>query len=660
MQAFIFDANFFINLNKVGHYEAIDRFRTALKKISSASGSDSGSSSTYITNLVFRELKSLSPESLSILKRVLNIVQITPTDIQELTKDKNPRRNPQDPDLSLVALGQKLLQQDPKRQVTIVTFDYKLINFIRSHTPKIQNLPPSTFVIHMVNNLQDPNLVRYFNRVRRQIMYQYEIQYMMQRKDTYNPQEKLRWLVEKALAMAKTSTFSMKPGSKEDISADSTEREKFLISRYLKGENLPKNQMKVIKVYMPYLNWVNNAEESLNKVVGYLETDQLQKISKYFQQISRELLATLQLSQVKLTPPKSLLIFELISTYLARFEFLSAISLVEVDMEEAMDHFNNVLLYSLMAGQNQNLIMINYFKALTIFFNSGGETDYRIAADQFHLTQDLADSQKNLHYYMLSRFGEAISRFLSGEGGLALDIMTDINKLSEKHLDISLDLWIEFGDNFYMIGQPGIAANLYREALEIAVELKRSESIEDILEKLKKCILATGSYTQAVAIKLEKFIDLAHEQDSDSTSYNEAISKIAEMNKQLYEKFPYFTKQKWLLGNELSFSLDKPFDVVDHVMITKTKGKKKVTETTFYCYSSELGGIAIKIPEEIPLRVPESYNLTLNPKKEYKIVPPTLEEKSTYFIRAIINAKNKDAITLSKVIPAVYEKFFEI
>ncbi|MHA1145731.1 MAG: hypothetical protein ACTSRW_13405 [Candidatus Helarchaeota archaeon] len=654
MQTFIFDANFFINLYKSGYLVSVERLYEAFLEL----GLDSGRS--YTTNVVFRELKSLSQKALSIIKKILNIIQILPADIRKLTKDKDPRKNPQDPDLSLVALGQKLIQQDNTRIVTIVTNDFKLNNFIRSNAPQIRTLPPSSFILYLINNLRNKNLLRYFKKIRQQIMWEYEVQYVMERRDTYNPREKLRWLVEKALTMAKPSTTSSLPDDEEREAEDSLNREKYLINRYLKGERLSKNQNEAIKDFIPFLNSLKKANKRLKKVISYLESDQFQEIIKQFQQINKDLLITLQISQVHLPPSKTSLLFELISTYLARFEFFVAISLVEIDMEAALEHFDKVLLYSLMSNQNQNLLIINYFKALTIFFNSGGEEDYKKAGDQFNLTQRLAKSQKNLRYLMLARFGEAISRFLSGEGQLALDIMTDVNKLVEKHLDISLDLWNEFGDNFYMIGRAGIAASLYREALEIAVQLNRSKVVDKLLEKLKKCLLAAGSYISPIVVKLEKFIDLAHDQDSDSSSYNEAIAKMAELNKQLYEEFPHFTNGKWFLGKDLSISLKEPLDVVDHAITCSTKGKKKKTETTFYCYSSEYGGIAVRVPEEIQVRVPESYQLKLNPEKKLKIDPPTQDEKETYFIRAIINVQKKSDLSLNKQVPVVYEKFFEI
>ncbi|MHC1591209.1 MAG: hypothetical protein ACXQS8_03920, partial [Candidatus Helarchaeales archaeon] len=62
----------------------------------------------------------------------------------------------------------------------------------------------------------------------------------------------------------------------------------------------------------------------------------------------------------------------------------------------------------------------------------------------------------------------------------------------------------------------------------------------------------------------------------------------------------------------------------------------------------------------LELRIPESYGLGLLKDKEYMIEPPTEEEKSTYFIRAVINARSRADILLNKRVPPVYEKFFKI
>ena len=258
--------------------------------------------------------------------------------------------------------------------------------------------------------------------------------------------------------------------------------------------------------------------------------------------------------------------------------------------------------------------------------------------------------------------GEAIARFLAGKNDKAQILMKKVNQLVEKNLEMSLFLMIEFADNFYVMSRPEIAIHLYNEALEISIELGKLSYSEKIVDKLKRCFYAVGNYLPPVAAQLQKVIDLAHKQSSSECveKYNQEISKISEINKLLFEPFPFTTEKKWIKGTNLPVYLKKPMDLISaNIEGTLSMEFGSATATTLICLNPEQGGIAINIPEPMMVGTPELYEIQLNNQGTYRIAETSQEEKEKFLVRAKIFVKSKDDLILKKTFPKLYGKFFD-
>ncbi|MFX1452859.1 MAG: hypothetical protein ACFFCM_18625, partial [Promethearchaeota archaeon] len=398
---FIIDANFFISIFKLKREEAIQNLMKAITELKL--------DNLYTSNLILDELRIPSP-SIALIKKFLKFVTVPKSKIIELTQNVNPSATPQMADLSLVVLGKILKQEFKKTPITIITNDFKLSKFVHSYSPQFNVLPPSSFLMMLVNRLDNRILRTYLKRLRKNIS-TYEMSYALERKDIYNPQEKLSWLVEKAIGVACQCNLIMQ---KDDLKTEDfdSKRELFLINRYILGERLSKSQINTIKNLIPFVDSIKNSQKEFNKNKKLLLENRLSDSLVNTKKIIGNLMDIFQLSMVSLPDNEKELFEKIISKFLAQFEFFISMLYLELDeLEQALEHFDKTIIFSFLAEQSKNIIIANYIKGLSLIFNNR----FKDAADQFSLSHKIAKKFNYNHYRIINMGGEAIARFLAGE-----------------------------------------------------------------------------------------------------------------------------------------------------------------------------------------------------------------------------------------------------
>ncbi|NHI94830.1 MAG: hypothetical protein EAX96_20225 [Candidatus Lokiarchaeota archaeon] len=691
---YIIDANFFIGLfntrKQNGMYKLIEAVnQLGLRK------------RLVTTNVVYNELK-LPRAVLESIKEVLRTFPIRPSDIDDLKTAKDPRKIPQDPDLSLVALAEKIKNTQPN-PIIIVTNDYKLSQFIRKYTPKYAVLPPSSFWLSLTNNLSEPNLKRYFQQIRKEIT-QYEFEYILQRRDVYNPREKLNWIVEKAINVAQSTSIGTVETKIESNSIDDWIKKVNSINKYVNGQPLQHNEKKLIDPFLKFTKSLIESNKSLNTLLECSISD--------INNIKEKLVKDYQLSQCNLENYEDKILFQsIITKKIATFEFLTALILLESsEFEEAFTHFDYTAMYSMLAslkdGNGTSIIKTMYLKALSYLHNDL----FRNAEEEFEYTQKLAESYKDNKYLIISMTGQAICKYLQGDSDGAKELMMEVKKLVEKDKLNNLYMLYEFAENIYFLDRPVIAIHFYDEAMEIASELGKKVLIDKIKDRLRRCFYAVGQYYSPEEASIDEIIDLLHDQ-TDQELYDNAQAEIfGELNKKLNEKFPYTTNGKWVKGISLDKALKESFDLVSsdiqetfavnvnmavelnqcgmpcfpEEMVKKGKrGKKKKSkksksivvvdeitetevhpeetekETILFSLSNKLGGIAFKIPGEIKIKIPELYSIQIKSDAQYMIEESQQLDKDRFYMRAVVHVKSQDDLIIKKHAHKVYGIFFE-
>ncbi|MFX1390197.1 MAG: hypothetical protein ACFE9Z_09065, partial [Promethearchaeota archaeon] len=201
VQRIIFDANFFICMLQI-------KARNILGNLTKAA-QDLGYK-YHISELVFNEIK--APHTYKDkLKSFINVEKIIPNEIDRIKADLsqfNVRFPAQDPDLSLICLGRRLLNENENLPIHLVTDDFKLAkNTKLLYKGKINILSLSSFLLKIQRSITNSQMRKYFKDLWRKSL-NYTLSYMIERSKIYPAEQKITWLIEKAIAVTEDSILT--------------------------------------------------------------------------------------------------------------------------------------------------------------------------------------------------------------------------------------------------------------------------------------------------------------------------------------------------------------------------------------------------------------------------------------------------------------------
>ncbi|MHA1651003.1 MAG: tetratricopeptide repeat protein [Candidatus Helarchaeota archaeon] len=634
---YIFDANFFITIQQINIIDFFKHFLQAKSKLNW---------NFYISDQVFKEIKGIyySSEKSKIFQKCVSIIPVDNGKIQKL-KEKAPNIHqlPQNPDLSLIILANKL--KSPKTMGYLVTDDFKLNEFAEKN--KIKVLSCSAFILKVAYNLQDRLLKRYFLKLRRQVQ-KAEIEYVLERKDIYPPHQKLSWLIERAINVSEEKvTFQEEVTEKfdEDNVEERIQQEIWLAKRVLLGEKLSKRQGEAIEYFRPLLDKVKEQLRLLRKAQRLISQNQTFQAIELLKEVERILTNLYFSEKAKFIPYNAPEI--LLAEILARANFLHALNSLQIGgIPEAKRFFDNTVMFGLIAKKQSLVLMAMLLTALIFVFSNR----WKEAIEQYNLVIEVAKDFNDEQIWLKGLLGQSIVQFLSGSYRDAISNLDSIRDLLEKNPQKSPLILEEFGDIFYALGMADYALTIYREALEYQLELGRKEIPNHLIEKIRKCFLIQGIREPKTTKEFSEFMDAIHYLDGKYfDQYDEIMAKIFEINKLLYEPFPVFTSEFRKLSSLQIEGIKEWFDIID----IETANENKII---LIAYSPKLGLFGIELLESsIAIPIPENYMVKFKENCEIFIKQPTPQQQEKYLIRAMIQVETDLELEIKRTMPSFYE-----
>ncbi|MHA1132626.1 MAG: hypothetical protein ACTSQQ_17705 [Candidatus Helarchaeota archaeon] len=576
-----------------------------------------------------------------IVRDYVGIKDISQEEIDILKQGVDPRRLPSDAKISLIALIKYLREMNPDFDITIVSPNREYLRFIQDYFPDLMSLPPSSFFLEIINNLENRAGREYFEKLRKRLI---------------------------AISVASQTIIPVSSAEACEVVAEPgfEPEELALINKFIAGEPISTTQLILIKDYIEFLKGIKNAQVALRQIQEEMNRDEfLSAQAKIFLSI-KNLNDSFLLSSASISErEKRHQIQILLANFIANFQFLAAISyLNRSQLEPSIEQFGLAATFSAIAGQEKKVLISNYLKSITCLYNDS----YDEAIHHFTITSNLGAKYHFPGYQIMCLAGKAISELLAGQPVFAYRTIEAVRKLISNNEQDVLVMFEEFGDNFYMKGKPEIAIHLYNEALEVAILLDAQKAVSSIFNKLKRSFYAVGAYNTPLSTELHNLISKAHLlKDPDTIDkYNLQIAKLGTINQLIFEPFPYITKD-WISGAQLPKELLEPFDLLHYVVESKfiqIQGKRqKFTYTNLYCYKEELGGIIIRVPGALELKikdVPLIYKIALNPNdSKFKIIDSSTEDKQFFYSRAIIQTTEKKNLNIKRILPEIFGEFFE-
>jgi len=647
----VFDANFFICMNSI-------RAKDLLKNLSRV-GSDLGFN-YYISLVVFNEIKS-SNTFKEKFREFINIEEIENLEIENIKNDlsKQGIRFPaQDPDLSLLSLSQKLLDRNDEISISLVSDDFKLVKNANLYfRGKINILSLSSFLLKIHRTISNKQLRYYFKNIWKKSL-NYTLSYMIERSKIYPAEEKITWLIEKAISVTQESIVQKEP-VKFEIGANKYEKEINICEKYIENQKLANSEEELVSGIINFLENLKISREYVKQARQAIVKHDSKDAVKFLKKGNGFLISLLQIASGQLTNSKNYEIVEkLICSEISKMEFLRAFLLVSLGrVNTAIDSLERAALFATIIHNHQTCLTLNYVKALILLFHGL----YKNAIMAYNFTEELAEVYNDEKLKLKCAIGKSIALYIQGEDiATAVAIMEEISgiNMEENFLD-AIIVFSELGDYFLALGHSQLAANLYNEALEVSIDYKLKIRSDILIEKLKRAYIATvlnGYSTEDIMVdRLDVLLDKAYSV-KDVEKYNEQIKKISSFNILFYTPFPYISGKKKIISY-VKLPKELQEDYLEVVHFEKFKNKKGGVDRYLFIvshYDLGLFGIVVKTDDTV-IGIAENYTLKLKPTSKVKIYNPSAELRDTYLIRAIIEVVSKNECEIIYSLPSFFK-----
>ena len=652
----VFDANFFICLLSI-------HVKDVLKNLESV-GSELGLNYN-ISEVVFNEVK--APHTYrDRLAEFVNVEKIIKSEIERVKSNLtqfNVKFPAQDPDLSLLVLAEQLMKNNEGMPIHLVTDDFKLAkNASLLFKNKLSILSLSSFLLKIQRTIPNKQLRFYFKNVWKKSL-NYTLSYMIERSKIYPAEQKIQWLIERAVSVTESSILTKDAQLLESkdvkfgIGHSKYHEEIEAAERYIENQKLPSSKEELISNIIYFLENLKISREYVNKAREAIIKNENKEAVSYLKKGNGFLISLLQLAAGKLQNVKDFeIVQQLICSEISKMEFLRAFLLVMLGrVNVAINSLERAALFSTIIHNNETCLTLNYLKALILLFHGL----YKTAILQYNFTEELADIYNDEKLRLKCAIGKAIALYIEGEErATAMGIMDEISNMDlEKNYLDAIIVFSELGDYFLALGHSQIAANLYNEALEISIDYKLNVRSDMLIEKLKRSYIATvlnGYSAEDIMVdKLDVLLDKAYSV-KDVERYNEQIKKISSFNILFYTKFPYISgKKKIIPFSKLPKELQD--DYLEVVHFEKVKNDT-INQYLFIVSHYELGllGFLVKTNENI-IGIAENYTLKIKPIAKVRIYNPTSDLRDTFLIRAIIEPTQEDQCEIIYSLPSFFK-----
>lgn len=652
-RAFVVDSNFYISVSRT-------RVEGALEELinwSKESGAELHTSVRVLDEIRTVPNYGTKATMVELVSRHFKTHEISTDKILGLQRLIGVSAAPQDTDLSLMALCAELSAQG--NDTTLVTDDFK----ITKTAPKIPQhfgvISPSVFLLQVGNECQGNRKAR-FRDLHRKVR-RFEIEYMLARRDIYDAQPKLDWLIDSMIGSLSTAAGAGESAPAapapvprvHDAAPGDEQDDAQALERYLKGERVRPSKLKAFEHMLPYTTTLRDLDHVRREVGKLASEGQAQKALETLDRRLNGMKTELQVGFASIPLKDADLLYRAFSPRLADLQYLAAmihLSLGEMDQGEA--RLSDTAVLGLFAENGGVALEANYLLSLIYLY----QLEYEQATGQFALVDLLAQRLMRPDARTRALVGKALSEFLRGESAEASASMVDVYHAIENDPKVGVQVLEDFGDHLANFSLPQIAVDFYEEAMECAAEADDHEALERLVGKAKRSHFATGRSVGEVANKISELVNRAHDfKSSEARARFEAEkTNMLQMVETMRGPLPYIAKD-WTAGQDLPHELRERMEVASVVQNRKADG---AFETVAIAYAPSLGKIAVFLPAQLTDQDISRAGLQLNEAGHFKVLPAPKELADVHEARAIIGGKESKDITIDRVaaMPSFFSK----
>jgi tetratricopeptide (TPR) repeat protein len=636
------DSNFFISL-------AQSRVPKALSRV--LEQTESQGWEMHVTEPILEEVRYVrcrgtKVTAASMAKRVM---EIHPADDKAIASIRmelgGVNRAPQAPDLSLMVLAKELSRKESN--VRLVSDDFKISLTSRELGMPYVVISPSVFLFSLSRRLhgEDRSAVRQLYRKVRHG----EMEYLLSRRDMYNVEDKLTWLMDNLLQTVTTQvgTAPVRPAAVPTGKGPASTPEKEdtswrALMRHLRGDHVRRSHLRPYDGIMSQLEPLTTIRPILVEIHKLADAGELEGALERSHEELSDLKSQLQLVVGDLGSRDRSNVLRAYAELLPDLEMVTALLHVNLgDVVDCEDHLDNVALLALAADLTTTVIEANYLEALVHAYREAWED----SLDQFELSFRLAQQMGDEATTLRCLIGMAVMELLTGDPEGAETTMGMVNERVEADPASGSGALEEFGDHFTNFGAVHLASGLYDEALECAVEAQATQEADRLMDKLRRSRLSLGLEDREVAIQVRELIDHANDiQDA------ELLARYQELERELTEYVDHWTDpladlfDEWSPTSRLPDSLEGWMDIIRADPLPRGEG------TVLICYSGSLGNVGVLIGDMVSLPGIEHARIKVPRKSRVKLVEAPEPLRSRHRLRGIVVLHEDDPYELTRAL----------
>jgi len=643
---YVFDSNFFINLHQVFPEPVVSHIAESIRALDGAA---------YVTDLVMDEISTLKYDR---TKRVVDdiakdfkVERINPPDLDALESRIGKERSPQRTDLSLMVLADRLGSQGP---AFLVSDDFKIHTSQEQHGLKFKMLSPAAFLLDLSNRVPESYARQTYRRLYRQVRRK-EVEYMLSRRDTYNLEPKISWLVDNLLgtgadARSQDQSRIVAVSEKEDVDMAP-------VYRYVAGEKVRGSKLTPFQRILPHLDFLKESRGANEEVRILVDAGAFKDALQVVQTASSRLRRHLQEAVLQLDETDSMKLKQVYAHYLAHYNFVQGFLSISVgNLMLAEECLDGAAFCALITKDNDDIVKASYIKAL-IYFSM---EDYSESREQFATTERLAKRLGIQEMEFRGVFGKSITAFLTGKKDLAHEAVQDVRRMIEELGMDATHAIRNFADHVYHFGKAEVALAIYNDALECALEWGQTEDVRSIAEAITQCHFTLNDAGITTDIELERLIDKAHDLAQKArTAYFQEIQVIAEQEAMEMKPLDVLV-QDWTMGKDLPAIYKGWMEVVKFVPVREpsdgTTGTTGLMHTLVLGYVPNIGtlGIYLKGDTETTTGV-ERFHARLKEDGQFKVLDAPVSYRRRYGVRGVIGPKEPAHVELRRVMAGTFD-----
>jgi len=624
MVTYVVDSNCFIHMGGMASTSILNDLESVLKTMHVTKGVHG-----EIRNVRYQRWKQ-KPNLLNHIKPLLTTHEVSDDQIRGLGSKIGERASPQDVDLSLMVLAHDM--QRDGHHVVLITDDFKMAKATEEHQLAAEVCPPSTFFERLSTKAKGKHaseLRRLGRRIRAA-----EMQYAISRRNEYDVQAKITWMVDSLLASASTKPVKATAQSGGESKVNLLNE----LQRMLKGEDIKTSVRKKLTPLRASCETMMLLEEHVAQLKLKLSKESLDDIIIETQALIADCLENAGIDLAPLNRELVDVAHRFHSRILVRAEMALAImKRMKGDAVGSHLHLSTALFQA--THVNEDLIEARILARLAVLALSTNkfEKAIRLSASSLGLGT-LNPSMK-----LKQRIVQVMAQYMAGAS--QEEAMNHAQSMVHADLAMASQALTELGESFLALNRPDFAIELFDEALEcVSSEEKMSEELGELILLAHRAIQDDDNEIDG----LRQVLDQIHQQTDAQEKQVEGV--VEEVSKRQEDAIELVFSNDWQDAN-LVLNDERP------LYISSVVGDAS-EEQLILAQHPSLGSVGIWLPARADAPKPGA-KITLT-NGRVKIAEPPSEVVESYAIRALIAIEFPESLVFQSLTSDAQEELEDL